>query len=298
MKKFISILLTVIMCISLFACTKTSTPEPKGDENITASETQKDEAVKEEKKDTASDTKADEKETAEPAIQPAAIQKTLNIEADVKNGYTFDNGIYTFTKGGIYKIFGDFEEGQLYVNAPDEEVELQLAGVSLTSKINSVIFIEKAEEVKIKALDGTVNYLYDLREKKVSEDDAAGSACIFSKDDLKIQGKGALYVEAHYNNGIHSKNDIKIKNLTLEVTAPNNAIKGNDSITIESGTINITSTEGDGLKTKDTDISSKGKQRGIIDIQGGTVTITAASKCIKAAFDVQISEEAKVFTNK
>lgn len=298
MKKSLSILLILALCISLAGCSKTSDTDVKQEAKVTEAPTAASDVAGENKTE---DSKKDIAATEAPAPvedKEPVINKTLTIETEVKDGYTFDNGVYSFTKGGIYRIIGDFDEGQLYVNAPDEEITLELNGVNLSSKKNSVIFVEKAEEVKIKAIDGTVNYLNDLRDKKVSDNDDSGSACIYSKDDLKLQGKGSLYVSAGYNNGIHSKNDIKIKNLTLEVTAPGNAIKGNDSITIESGTISITSTEGDGLKTKDTDISSKGKQRGIIAIEGGTVTIKAASDCIKAAFDVQISPEANVFTNK
>ena len=53
---------------------------------------------------------------------------------------------------------------------------------------------------------------------------------IFSKllADLDIKGKGTLYVTSTYNNGIASTKDLTIKNLTLEVNVPNNALKGND----------------------------------------------------------------------
>lgn len=229
---------------------------------------------------------------ANPAID------TITVKTEDASGYTKDGGIYTITKGGEYKFKGELSEGQIIVNAKDEEVVIALNGVDITSTFDSVIYVEDAKEVTIKALDGTSNILRDKRPRRVDENEDLGSACIYSKDDLKLQGKGRLEVEATYNNGIHSKNDIKIKNLTLTVTCPNNCIKGNDSITIESGFITVTSFENDGLKTKNTDVSKKGKQHGIITISGGTVTINAPSKCINAAFDKQISEEATVIKNK
>lgn len=302
MKKTISIIICLLLCISIAGCEK-KTVSDNNNAEVTA-------AVKSDDKASENKAQADSKDSAstasdvkEPASDPvtdvsADIKSTVAIETEVKDGYSYSDGIYTFSKGGIYRITGEFSEGQLYVDAADEQVELHLAGVKLSSSKNSVIYVENADEVKIKAIDGTVNYVTDNRAQNNASEDEAGSACIYSKDDLKIQGQGTLFVSSSYNNGIQSKNDIKIKNLTLEVTAPNNAIKGNDSITIESGTINVTSTDGDGLKTKNTDISSKGKQRGIIDIIGGTVAITAAKDCLDAAYDVQISEDAKVFTNK
>ncbi len=53
-----------------------------------------------------------------------------------------------------------------------------------------------------------------------------------------------------YNNGITSTKDLEIKNLTLEVSTSNKAIKENDSITIESRNIKDISSSGDTLKTE------------------------------------------------
>lgn len=299
MKKYFCILVCLLLCISVIGCTKEQ-PDSSGSSSAQVTDTAANSDSGSESNDKAETSASDviTESVSEPVTDaPAPSEQALSIETDIKDGYSFENGIYSFTKAGIYRITGEFSEGQLYVEAPDEQVELHLAGVKLSSSKNAVIFVEDADEVKIKAIDGTINYLTDNR-VGVKNSDEDGSACVYSKDDLKIQGQGTLFVCSSYNNGIQSKNDIKIKNLTLEVTAPNNAVKGNDSITIESGTVNVTSTEGDGLKTKNTDISSKGKQRGIIDIIGGTVTITAAKDCLDAAYDVQISEDAKVFTNK
>lgn len=229
------------------------------------------------------------------AATKSDVKGSLSVTTDIKNGCVEENGVYKITKGGIYTFTGEITNGQIYVEASDaDEVEIELAGVTMSNDGDSCIFIENAGETTVSAKKGTVNTLTDSRAKKTSDEDTTGSGCIYSKDDLKISGKGELDVIANYNNGIACKNDIKIKNLTLKVSAPNNAIKGNDSITIESGALTVVSTEGDGLKTKNTDISSKGKQRGWIKIQGGTVDIYAADDCIKAAFDFKIESEATV----
>lgn len=229
------------------------------------------------------------------ASTTGATKGGLTVSTDVEGGYTVANGIYTITKGGTYSFQGELINGQIYVDVPDDEkVEIELAGVTITNDSDSCIYIKNADEATISAKKNSTNLLRDTRAKKTSDEDASGSGCIYSKDDLKLSGKGELVIEATYNNGIACKNDIKIKNIVLEVSAPNNAIKGNDSITIESGELTVVSTEGDGLKTKNTDISSKGKQRGWILIEGGTVNIFAADDCIKAAFDFKISEEAVV----
>ncbi len=220
--------------------------------------------------------------------QDAAVEG-LSVTTEVQNGWTVLDGVYTITEAGEYTFSGSLAEGRIVVKAGDAEVSVILDGVELSSEKNSVIFVESAGEVTIVAKGGSVNTLNDNRPRKETRDDAAGNACIYSKDDMAIQGKGTLNVNASYNKGIHCKNDIKIKNLTLNVTAPGTAIQGNDSIEIKSGTLTLVSTEGDGLKTKNTDISSKGKQRGVISVESGEVNITAADECIDAAYAAEIS---------
>ena len=76
--------------------------------------------------------------------------------------------------------------------------------------------------------------------------------------------------------------------LRLDVHCKDNALKGNDSLTIESGTIKAISSSGDALKTENSDISSKGNQRGIITILDGTLDLYAACDGIDASYDCNI----------
>ena len=102
-------------------------------------------------------------------------------------------------------------------------------------------------------------------------------------------GKGALSVTGNYNNGIQSKDDISIKNVTIKVNAVNNAIKGNDEVAIESGEIIAISRKGDGIKTSNSSLSTKGKQKGNVIISGGNIDIYAACDGIDAAYGVDVS---------
>ncbi len=227
-----------------------------------------------------------------------ATPEGLTVTTEVTDGWSEKNGVYTISKAGEYTFSGSLSEGRIVVDAKEQEVSVILSGVILSSTEDSVIYIENAEEATVVAQNGTVNTLSDNRAQKIGNSELAGNACIYSKDDLNIQGKGTLIINASYNKGIHSKNDLKIKNLTLEVTAVGTAIQGNDSVTIKSGNITLVSTGNDGIKTKDTDVSSKGKQRGIVTIEEGTVSITAKDECINAAYDIQISSSATVTQNK
>ena len=173
----------------------------------------------------------------------------------------------------------------------ESTVEIVLNGVTISYGENAPIYIASADEVKIKAQKNTVNTVTDLRAAQSSEDETQGGGAIYAKADLKFTGTGSLTVVGTYNNGVHSTKDLKIKNQTLHVTAPNNAIKGNDSITIEEyPTVTAISSGGDALKTSNTDLSSSGKQRGTITITGGTVNLYSACDGVDAAYDAIIAD--------
>ncbi|MBR3036780.1 MAG: carbohydrate-binding domain-containing protein [Lachnospiraceae bacterium] len=221
----------------------------------------------------------------------AVTTVTGNFTITTEDGAVTENGnTYTITSAGTYVLSGVLSDGQVIVAAGEEdEVELDLNGVSITCSYDSPIWIQSAGEAKIKAMENTENSVNDTRALQTDDNDTAGSAAIYAECDLDIVGKGTLTVIASYNNGIHTKDDLEIKNLTLNVSAPNKALKGNDSVTIESGSLRIVSTNGDGIKTKNSDVSSKGNQRGIVTILDGTVEIYAGVDGIDAAYDVIIS---------
>ena len=97
-----------------------------------------------------------------------------------------------------------------------------------------------------------------------------------------------------YNNGVGTKDDLKVKDLVLKVTAVNNALKGSDSVTVSSGELILISTAGDGIKTSNSDVSSKGNQRGTVTIEGGILNIYAKYDGIDAAYDAVVSGDAQL----
>lgn len=224
------------------------------------------------------------------------VEITGDFTVTTSNGTVTQSGsVYTISAAGEYTLSGALADGQVYVNAGDDDkVTLILAGVSITCSTDSPIYIKNADKVTIKASEGTYNVIKDTRALQTDENDTTGSAAIYACCDLDLAGKGSLVVSATYNNGIHTKDDLEIKNLTLKVTAPNNAIKGNDSLTVLSGEIIAISTAGDALKTSNSDISSKGNQRGTVTISGGTLNLYAGCDGIDAAYDVVISGEANI----
>ena len=207
---------------------------------------------------------------------------------------TQNDSVYTITQAGEYTVTGLLSEGQIVVDADDNaEITIVLNGTSITCSNGSPIYIKNADNVKIKSEENTYNCIVDARAEADDNSDNSssenGNAAIYAACDLKLVGKGALSVTGNYNNGIQSKDDISIKNVTIKVNAINNAIKGNDEVAIESGEIIAISRKGDGIKTSNSSLSTKGKQKGNVIISGGNIDIYAACDGIDAAYGVDVS---------
>ncbi len=199
--------------------------------------------------------------TVEPVIDDSvtAEETTGEFSISSEDGTFSQNGdVYTITSAGTYVLSG-LLEGQILIDAGEEdEVILELSGVTITYGEDSPIKVVSAGNVDISAKKDTENVINDTRSLKTMDDENQGEGAIYATCDLKMKGSGTLVINAGYNNGIHTTKDLKIQKITLKVTAYNNAIKGNDSVTILSGTVIAISTNGDGIKTENTDLNKSG----------------------------------------
>lgn len=204
--------------------------------------------------------------------------------------FSQNNNIYTIDSAGTYVANGRLE-GQILISASEsDEVILELQGAAVIYDQDSPIKVTSANNVEISAKKDTGNIVRDNRAAKTADIAALGEAAIYASSDLKIKGNGILVVEGNYNNGVHSAKDLKIQNLTTKIIGYNNAIKGNNSITIESGVIQAYSKTNDGLKTEDSDVTSSGKQKGTITINGGSIYVDSLRDAFDASYNVEISE--------
>lgn len=227
------------------------------------------------------------------SISATEVSQDTDFEITTEDGtYSQENNIYTITSAGTYSLSG-YLNGQIIVEAgEDDAVVIELNGVTIEYNQDSPIKILSADSVDISAQKDTENVIKDTRSTKTVDSDTLGEGAIYAKTDLTIKGKGTLVISASYNNGIHTTKDLKIKNLSLKVTAYNNALKGNDSITISSGSVVAISTNGDGLKTENTDANKNGETRGDITITGtASVTVYAAGDGIQSAHNFTMSED-------
>ena len=274
MKKIPALILAMILALGLVAC-ETANSGSGSATNSTVN--------------TASD-------AAEPVVDQniTAKEATGDFAMTTADGAFTDSGnVYTITSAGTYTASG-LLEGQIVVDAGEnDEVVIELSDATINNGSDSPIKIVSAGTVDVSAKKGTENVINDTRSTKTTDDENQGEGAIYAVCDLKIKGNGTLVINATYNNGIHTTKDLTIQNLSLKVTAYDNALKGNDSISVTSGNVVAISTNGDGVKTENTDVSKNGVTRGDITVSGGTVAVYAAGDGFQAAhnFEMTAGEE-------
>lgn len=203
-------------------------------------------------------------------------------------GLAVEGSVVTVSASGVYEITGTLTDGSIIVDVnkdiDEETVFLVLNGVNINSQTSAPITIKGAKKVVILLENGTENSVTGGSGTLVNAE-GEPTAAIFSKADLTITGRGTLTVTADYNDGITSKDDLKITDGTLIVNAKADGIVGKDSLSVKNGSITITAGK-DGMRS--TNETDEGK--GNVVIQNGQFTITAANDAIQASKLVQIDD--------
>lgn len=154
----------------------------------------------------------------------------------------------TILGGGTYVISGALTDGSITVNSSENSaVRLVLDNASIASSDFSAIYVEQAEAVIITLAEGSVNELsdgaqYDTARQEEGKPDAA----LYCRDNLTINGTGALYVAGNYQDGIKCNDTLKLMSGTICVTAKDDGIRANDCLAVLSAKVEVTS-EGDAL---------------------------------------------------
>ena len=208
----------------------------------------------------------------------------LNNLSSTGNGINISGSTITIQSAGTY-YFSGTATANIVVNAEKQQVILVLDNVNLTSTNTSAINVIKAKEVIINSAKGSTNTITDSSNYTVFTEDDEPDGCIFSKADLVINGLGKLVVKANYQDGIVSKDTLKIINTNIEITSADDGIRGKDYVSIKNSSIQITST-GDGIKATNTETDT-----GFVAIDGGTITLNSKADGIQAETYVNIANE-------
>lgn len=205
-------------------------------------------------------------------------------------GVNISGTTITITKPAVYEFSGTLSDGNVVISlAKTEEITIVLAGVNISSSKTAPFYITSCDKVTFELKAGTDNVLSDASKYIYEGTETKPNACIYSKDDMVIKGDGSLTVTGNYNNGIGSKNDLRIKGGNITVSAKNNALKGNDSVEITGGIVNITNCD-DAVKTDNIDELTKG----FIYVESATVNIVAGDDGFVANTKITVKNTAKI----
>ena len=192
-----------------------------------------------------------------------------------------DNQEITISKEGIYLLSGTASEYTVRVEASKEtKVQLVLDGLDVTNTDFPAIYVVSADKVFITTTDS--NNTLEVTGAFRDDGDTETDAVIFSKDDLVINGTGTLNIVSS-DNGISSKDDLKITGGTLNITSAADALEAHDSVAIADGDITI-HTPKDGIHSEDDEDDTVG----YVYIGGGTLNIEAGDDAVHATTVLQI----------
>jgi hypothetical protein len=191
-----------------------------------------------------------------------------------------------------YVLSGSTTDGSLTLDG-SYKCTVSLAGLTMTNPSGAAINITNKKRIQLSVKEGTESTLTD---------GTGGSqkACVYSKGQLQLQGKGTLNVVGNTKHAIKSGDYISVKNLTLNITkAVGDGISCEEYFLMKSGSVIINGVGDDGIQCDLGGDSSTGEttdhddeDSGNIYLEGGTLNITvtaAAAKGIKADGDMRIS---------
>lgn len=192
-----------------------------------------------------------------------------------------------------YQLSGSTTDGSFSLGG-SYKCTVSLAGLRMTNPTGVAINITNGKRIQISAKNGTENTLTDGA-------NGEQKACIYSKGQIQLQGKGTLNVAGNTKHAIKSGDYITVKNLTLNITqAVGDGISCNEYFQMKSGIVSISGVGDDGIQCDLDGTTSTGEttdhedeDSGNIYLEGGTLSVTvtaAASKGIKAAGDLLISD--------
>lgn len=223
--------------------------------------------------------------TVDQATSDVFTERDMTQTADLsvaKQITLADNQTVDITSEGVYVLSGTAKNATIKVNvAKTEKVQLVLDGVNISNESALAIYIVEADKVFVTTTENSENNL-SVSGGFVADGETNTDAVIFSKADLVLNGLGTLVVNSS-DNGITSKDDLKVTGGNYVITSSGDALEANELLAIGGGDITIHSQK-DGLHAEDNDDNTTGA----IFIAGGNLNITATDDGIQGITTVTI----------
>ena len=191
------------------------------------------------------------------------------------------SGSVTIREAGTYLLSGTLSDGQILIDAPeDAKVKLLLNGVSVTRQGHAALYARSADKLILSTVSGSVNLLASAGDF-VQVDDKNVDAAVFACCDLTLNGEGILSLSCETGHGIVSKDDLKLKDGTVNVAAAKKGLEGKDSLTVEGGSLSVEA----GTKGL---VSGKDATAGSILISGGSVSVLSRDDAVHCSGTVTV----------
>lgn len=222
----------------------------------------------------------------------AAGATSITLEGDSAkisgNGAYFSSNTLHIVYAGKYILSGALN-GSIHIDADgDDKIWLLFDDVEITSDTDPPLYISQADKVFLTLKENSLNTLTFGNNDADSEADG----CIFSRDDLTINGKGTLTVRSEALHGIVCNDSLVFAGGNIDITAGVDAVHAHDAIKICNTALTVAAGD-DGLHAGNDDESSVFyMESGSIDIAGcyegieaNDVTITGGTVNIRSTDD-------------
>ena len=183
-----------------------------------------------------------------------------------------------------YVISGSLN-GMLVVNAPDSaKLQIVLNGVDIASESSAALYILEADKVFLTLAEGTNNSLSNGGSFQAIDDNNIDGT-LFSKQDLTINGSGALTVTSPAGHGIVCKDDLVITGGACVVNAASHGLDVNDSVRIANASLTIDAGK-DAIHCE----NSEDPEKGFVYLFSGTITAEAEGDGISAGAYIEMED--------
>ena len=191
----------------------------------------------------------------------------------------------TITDEGTYILSGTLDDGMVIVDAEKtDKVHLILDGVTIHSETSAPLYILQADKVFVTTAADSENTLSNGGTFTAIDENSI-DAVIFSKEDLTLNGSGALTITSPTGHGIVSKDSLKVTSGSYDISCASHALSGKDDVCIANAGFTIVSGK-DGIHAENTDDAALG----FVYIQSGDFAISAEGDGISAASYLQIED--------
>jgi hypothetical protein len=224
------------------------------------------------------------------------------------DGVEIEGDVVTIAAGGTYRLSGSLSDGQVVVDAGDEDlVRLVLDGISIESSTTAPLSATAADRLVIVLAEGSSNVLGDAEGYDYpSEDTGEPNAALFSDVDMTIGGGGSLLVIEDGIITVDAAGDaltsdeeedatlgwIRIGGGDLSLTSGKDAIEGFTAVIIDDGTMAIEAGD-DAIHSErrvevhggsvDISTSVEGLEGTEIVVDGGDVTVVSTDDAVNVA---------------